>query len=86
MSVVRNSTHTNYFKSLISNFWKEVGFCQPACETPNHTFDLFTRLRMKIQLLNSFTYFNLFIKYSWIFKATFTILLMTEGLKYFVYP
>ena len=52
MSVVRNSTHTNYFKF---NILTKVGLSQPAYETPNHTFDLFTRLRMKIQLLNYFT-------------------------------
>ena len=69
MSVVRNSTHTNYFKF---NILTKVGLSQPAYETPNHTFDLFTRLRMEIQLLNYFTQFNLLIKYFWIFRATFT--------------
>ena len=48
----------------------KVGLNQPAGDPFNHTFDLFTRLRMKIQLLISFSYFNLLIKYFWIYQAT----------------
>ena len=57
-------------KNRIWTGLKWVSWVEPASEPLNHTFDLFTRLRMKIQLLISFSYFNLLIKYFWIYQAT----------------